>query len=325
MDIEHQREVSKHEGIALAQMWNSPFMEASAKNRLNVNEVFTEIVREMCYNSAKEKPNYCCSLRCCILWYPGFVHPLLWFAKMPSRPKPRWPLVGQREAMWRAEYGHILLSSLALESSLPGHYPLCIVYFVQIIKFIFYQSAAPTSIGDTHLRISSAGRHLFSLSLSLSLSPRTIYFWIFAFLSNPFGDIFQLVLRLCMLILILLFWIFFTDFLPTIKETHSTVWLLASSKDQRQHFNWWNCYGWMNAQLGFAVDQFARSWKVSRARTIFECSNGAGKDHWWLPSWLSRWAESDIVLSLLHFASLANCLPGALWATLARSWPLWPS
>ncbi|KAH9405069.1 Ras- protein Rap-2c [Tyrophagus putrescentiae] len=67
VDIEHQREVARHEGITLAQMWNSPFMEASAKNRLNVNEVFTEVVREMCYNSAKEKPNYCCPVRCSIL------------------------------------------------------------------------------------------------------------------------------------------------------------------------------------------------------------------------------------------------------------------
>ena len=67
VDIEHQREVSKHEGIELAQLWNAPFMEASAKSRHNVNEVFAEIVREMSYNSAKEKPNYCCTHRCNIL------------------------------------------------------------------------------------------------------------------------------------------------------------------------------------------------------------------------------------------------------------------
>ena len=67
VDIENQREVSKHEGIALAQLWNSPFMEASAKSRHNVNEVFAEVVREMSYNSAKEKPDYCCFNRCSIL------------------------------------------------------------------------------------------------------------------------------------------------------------------------------------------------------------------------------------------------------------------
>ncbi|RXG71905.1 Ras-related protein Rap-2b [Armadillidium vulgare] len=33
--------------MALAHMWSCPFVEASAKNRLNVNEVFAEIVREM--------------------------------------------------------------------------------------------------------------------------------------------------------------------------------------------------------------------------------------------------------------------------------------
>lgn len=61
VDIEHQREVSKQEGYALAQLWNSPFMEASARSRHNVNEVFSEIVREMSYNSTKDKPNYCCN------------------------------------------------------------------------------------------------------------------------------------------------------------------------------------------------------------------------------------------------------------------------
>ncbi|XP_054168862.1 ras-related protein Rap-2c-like [Oppia nitens] len=60
LDIEHQREVTTSEGIALAQVWSVPFIEASAKSRINVNEVFAEIVREMSYNSVKDKPNYCC-------------------------------------------------------------------------------------------------------------------------------------------------------------------------------------------------------------------------------------------------------------------------
>ena len=67
VDIEHQREVSKHEGIALAQIWNSPFLETSAKIKANVDSTFAEIVREMSYNCGKEKPNYCCSHRCSIL------------------------------------------------------------------------------------------------------------------------------------------------------------------------------------------------------------------------------------------------------------------
>ena len=47
IDLESQREVPTVEGMALAQIWGCPFVEASAKNRMNVNEVFAEIVREM--------------------------------------------------------------------------------------------------------------------------------------------------------------------------------------------------------------------------------------------------------------------------------------
>jgi Ras-related protein Rap-2C len=49
-------------GHALAEMWGCPFVEASAKSRTNVNEVFSVIVREM--NSSNDKRNkksrYCC-------------------------------------------------------------------------------------------------------------------------------------------------------------------------------------------------------------------------------------------------------------------------
>jgi len=47
IDLESQREVPTVEGMALAQIWGCPFVEASAKKKVNVNEVFTEIVREM--------------------------------------------------------------------------------------------------------------------------------------------------------------------------------------------------------------------------------------------------------------------------------------
>ena len=70
VDLEHQREVSKHEGIALAQQWNAPFMEASAKARINVNEVFAEVAAEIGYHSHKGKPkSFCCGKgsRCSIL------------------------------------------------------------------------------------------------------------------------------------------------------------------------------------------------------------------------------------------------------------------
>ena len=60
VDLEHQREVPTAEGIALAHMWSCPFVEASAKNRLNVNEVFAEIVREMNVNPTQKDNNYLC-------------------------------------------------------------------------------------------------------------------------------------------------------------------------------------------------------------------------------------------------------------------------
>lgn len=60
IDLEHQREVPTIEGNTLAQIWGCPFVEASAKNRTNVNEVFAEIVREMNFSNDKEKKSYCC-------------------------------------------------------------------------------------------------------------------------------------------------------------------------------------------------------------------------------------------------------------------------
>lgn len=60
VDLEHQREVPTLEGRTLAQFWGCPFVEASAKNRTNVNEVFAEIVREMNFSPEKEKKSYCC-------------------------------------------------------------------------------------------------------------------------------------------------------------------------------------------------------------------------------------------------------------------------
>jgi len=47
LDKESHREVPTVEGNALARSWNCPFIEASAKNGPNVNEVFAEIVRQI--------------------------------------------------------------------------------------------------------------------------------------------------------------------------------------------------------------------------------------------------------------------------------------
>ncbi|XP_040566688.1 ras-related protein Rap-2c [Lepeophtheirus salmonis] len=65
VDLESQREVPTVEGMALAQIWGCSFVESSAKNRMNVNEVFAEIVREMNLKSnAKDREIVC---TCCLI------------------------------------------------------------------------------------------------------------------------------------------------------------------------------------------------------------------------------------------------------------------
>lgn len=44
-DLESDREVSKEEGKSLAEKFGCPFYETSAKTRVNVDEVFHELVR----------------------------------------------------------------------------------------------------------------------------------------------------------------------------------------------------------------------------------------------------------------------------------------
>ncbi|XP_029629691.1 ras-related protein Rap-2b [Salmo trutta] len=66
VDLEGEREVSSGEGKALADEWNCPFMETSAKNKGSVDELFAEIVRQMNYASAPGRNDQCCS-SCVIL------------------------------------------------------------------------------------------------------------------------------------------------------------------------------------------------------------------------------------------------------------------
>jgi len=46
-DLESERQVSRHEGQELAKQFKCPFMEASAKHRVNVEECFFDLVREI--------------------------------------------------------------------------------------------------------------------------------------------------------------------------------------------------------------------------------------------------------------------------------------
>ncbi|TKS79910.1 Ras-related protein [Collichthys lucidus] len=64
VDLEGEREVSSGEGKALAQDWNCPFMETSAKNKGSVDELFAEIVRQMNYSTVPSGGDQCCS---CVL------------------------------------------------------------------------------------------------------------------------------------------------------------------------------------------------------------------------------------------------------------------
>jgi len=46
-DLENERIVSKDQGENTSKLWKCPFMETSAKNKTNVNEVFYEIIRQI--------------------------------------------------------------------------------------------------------------------------------------------------------------------------------------------------------------------------------------------------------------------------------------
>lgn len=45
-DLEDNREVSTQEGQDLAKSWGCPFFESSAKDRVNISEIFVSLARE---------------------------------------------------------------------------------------------------------------------------------------------------------------------------------------------------------------------------------------------------------------------------------------
>ncbi|XP_056157574.1 ras-related protein Rap-2a-like isoform X2 [Lampris incognitus] len=61
VDLEGEREVSPSEGQALAEDWGCPFMETSAKSKTMVDELFTEIVRQMDFSPLPDRSEACCA------------------------------------------------------------------------------------------------------------------------------------------------------------------------------------------------------------------------------------------------------------------------
>lgn len=69
-DASLQRQVTPNDALALAQTWNCPYIETSAKLAINVNDIFAEIVREIntkikMKRSQKKKKKYRKSLLSC--------------------------------------------------------------------------------------------------------------------------------------------------------------------------------------------------------------------------------------------------------------------
>ena len=46
-DLEYQRQVSKEEVAELAQIWGIPFIECSAKEKININQIYETIMRDI--------------------------------------------------------------------------------------------------------------------------------------------------------------------------------------------------------------------------------------------------------------------------------------
>eukprot|EP01126_Amoeba_proteus_P050974 TRINITY_DN6065_c0_g1_i11.p2 TRINITY_DN6065_c0_g1~~TRINITY_DN6065_c0_g1_i11.p2 ORF type:complete len:118 (+),score=14.00 TRINITY_DN6065_c0_g1_i11:1003-1356(+) len=46
-DLAHKREVESVEGKDVAKGWSCPFLEASAKNDININEIFYSLINQM--------------------------------------------------------------------------------------------------------------------------------------------------------------------------------------------------------------------------------------------------------------------------------------
>lgn len=64
-DLEDERVVGKDQGLNLARTFNSAFLETSAKAKINVNEVFYDLVRQINRRYPENKKRQSGSSRCC--------------------------------------------------------------------------------------------------------------------------------------------------------------------------------------------------------------------------------------------------------------------
>ena len=56
IDLEETREVSKAEGLELAKIWEMPFLEVSAKQKINVDAIFTTMLDEILDRTNRHEP-----------------------------------------------------------------------------------------------------------------------------------------------------------------------------------------------------------------------------------------------------------------------------
>ncbi|CAL8102193.1 unnamed protein product [Calicophoron daubneyi] len=66
-DLEDERSVGREQGQRLAESWNCHFMETSAKAKINVNEVFCDLVRQINSKTPGPTTNTQKRTKCCIL------------------------------------------------------------------------------------------------------------------------------------------------------------------------------------------------------------------------------------------------------------------
>ncbi|EJU04580.1 ras-domain-containing protein [Dacryopinax primogenitus] len=87
-DLEYERQVGGHEGRDLARHFGAPFIESSAKHRVNVDEAFTALVREIRKYQRPAPPPPTAKPSQNIFGHP---HPLTASHSHLHQPTPRMP------------------------------------------------------------------------------------------------------------------------------------------------------------------------------------------------------------------------------------------